>query len=326
MAYISVLKLHPLFFRCHKILPLVYDESLSYYEVLCKVAKSVNEVIESTNQLNDNVTDLNSRTNQLTDKVNEIAEEINGFEAEINGKFDELVIRIEAELGEKFDDYDRQFAELKAETQADIVDLQDQMNTFLTDTFPALQSELVNLIDAELADLDLRFEELSADLQEYIRVKIQEVIDSIPHITTVTIIDPTTGELTEIQNVIWNIYNWIVTDKLLNCEQLDSLELTAYEIDNYEVNGVMRGLTAFEWDSDTKRIFGWVDDSEKVKSYKDGNPVTLDKNVDFNNCLLRYSGCYTANEWEDCGVTVDIMDESGFTAWDYDWKSNYLIA
>ena len=94
MAYVTVLKLHPLFFKCHKILPLVYDESLSYYETLCKVAKLLNETIDSVNNLNDNVSDVNSRVNSLTDEVNAIANEINNFEAEINGKFDELVIRI----------------------------------------------------------------------------------------------------------------------------------------------------------------------------------------------------------------------------------------
>ena len=30
---------------CYKILPLVYDDSLSYYEVLCKVKEKLNEVI-----------------------------------------------------------------------------------------------------------------------------------------------------------------------------------------------------------------------------------------------------------------------------------------
>lgn len=34
-------------FWCHKVIPLVYDDSLSYYEVVCKVAKAINEVIEN---------------------------------------------------------------------------------------------------------------------------------------------------------------------------------------------------------------------------------------------------------------------------------------
>ena len=38
---------------CNKILPLVYDDSLSYYEVLCKTSAKLNEVITSTNGLLD---------------------------------------------------------------------------------------------------------------------------------------------------------------------------------------------------------------------------------------------------------------------------------
>ena len=38
-------------FWCHKVLPLVYDDSLSYYEFLCKVMKKLNEIIESVNEL-----------------------------------------------------------------------------------------------------------------------------------------------------------------------------------------------------------------------------------------------------------------------------------
>ena len=36
---------------CHKILPLVYEDSLSYYEVLCKVTAKLNEIIETTNNI-----------------------------------------------------------------------------------------------------------------------------------------------------------------------------------------------------------------------------------------------------------------------------------
>ena len=37
-------------FWCHKIIPLVYDESLSYYEFLCKVMQKLNEVIDTLNE------------------------------------------------------------------------------------------------------------------------------------------------------------------------------------------------------------------------------------------------------------------------------------
>lgn len=44
--YIDKLK-----FWCNKILPLVYDDTLSYYELLCKVTSKINEVIEKTNEI-----------------------------------------------------------------------------------------------------------------------------------------------------------------------------------------------------------------------------------------------------------------------------------
>lgn len=42
-------------FWCFKVLPLVYDDSLSYYEVLCKVVDKLNEMIDSLGELNDTV-------------------------------------------------------------------------------------------------------------------------------------------------------------------------------------------------------------------------------------------------------------------------------
>nr|DAE13793.1 MAG TPA: hypothetical protein [Podoviridae sp. ctza028] len=40
---------------CQKVLPLVYDESLSYYEVLCKVQQKLNELIKINNNIRDEI-------------------------------------------------------------------------------------------------------------------------------------------------------------------------------------------------------------------------------------------------------------------------------
>lgn len=45
-------------FWCQKVLPLVYDDSLSYYEVLCQMAEYLNQVIDNVNQLPDFIEDL----------------------------------------------------------------------------------------------------------------------------------------------------------------------------------------------------------------------------------------------------------------------------
>jgi len=43
-------KIKPLRFYSEKVLPLVYDNSLSYYEVLGKVTKKLNDLIEAFNE------------------------------------------------------------------------------------------------------------------------------------------------------------------------------------------------------------------------------------------------------------------------------------
>lgn len=48
----------PFRYWCYKILPLVYDDSLSYYEVLCKVTAKLNEVIKMVNSSTDNVYEI----------------------------------------------------------------------------------------------------------------------------------------------------------------------------------------------------------------------------------------------------------------------------
>ena len=50
------------FFRfwCYKVLPLVYDDSLSYYEVLCKVVDYINKLIEQDRVFGEEIDKLKS--------------------------------------------------------------------------------------------------------------------------------------------------------------------------------------------------------------------------------------------------------------------------
>lgn len=70
-------------FWCQKVLPLVYDDSLSYYEVLCKVADKLNQCINNINansqQIAQNKQDIQSLQNAL-DKVNQELEKIKNGE------------------------------------------------------------------------------------------------------------------------------------------------------------------------------------------------------------------------------------------------------
>lgn len=55
------------FFRfwCYKVLPLVYDDSLSYYEILCKVVDYINNLIETDKVQNDDIEKLKKEVQEI---------------------------------------------------------------------------------------------------------------------------------------------------------------------------------------------------------------------------------------------------------------------
>lgn len=65
------IKNNPFRFWCQKVLPLVYDDSLSYYELLCKVVAKLNELAENQNN--------------LSDEIKEVAKDLNDFKNQVPG-------------------------------------------------------------------------------------------------------------------------------------------------------------------------------------------------------------------------------------------------
>lgn len=59
----------PIKFWCFKVLPLVYDESLSYYEVLCKIKYKLNELIEGVNELPETLKDIEEALAQIEEWI-----------------------------------------------------------------------------------------------------------------------------------------------------------------------------------------------------------------------------------------------------------------
>lgn len=52
-------------FWCQKVLPLVYDESLSYYEVLCKVVDYLNHMLDDVNNVIKDYDELKKELNEI---------------------------------------------------------------------------------------------------------------------------------------------------------------------------------------------------------------------------------------------------------------------
>ena len=79
--------LQPFRFWCQKVLPLVYDDSLSYYEVLCKVVDYLNKTMEDVDVLHGDVEALHTAYQQLQGYVNDYFDNLD-VQEEINHKLD----------------------------------------------------------------------------------------------------------------------------------------------------------------------------------------------------------------------------------------------
>lgn len=62
----------PFYFWCQKVLPLVYDQSLSYYEVLCKLVEGLNGLLKEIDQMQEDL----ERIPVIEQAISEMQQEI----------------------------------------------------------------------------------------------------------------------------------------------------------------------------------------------------------------------------------------------------------
>ena len=89
----------------NKVLPTVYDDSLSYYEVLAKVMEKINEIINLDNAQNEII-------NNIPEDVSEFAEDLAQFKSSMTQQFNDFKTEINA-------DFDAFEAEVNAKVAAD---------------------------------------------------------------------------------------------------------------------------------------------------------------------------------------------------------------
>lgn len=82
-----------LFYWCQRVLPAVFDDSLSYYELLCKVVEYLNSVIEVVNNNADTTQRLGDDVQTLEQLIQEIRHEMDNWEdgAYIENYIDSLI-------------------------------------------------------------------------------------------------------------------------------------------------------------------------------------------------------------------------------------------
>lgn len=104
-------------FWCQKVLPAVYDQSLSYYEALCKMGAFLNKMLEELEKMQENIDALHEAFVKLQAWVNA---EIERFETDMENRFNEF----KQEIYDLFEQY---------KEEADTY-INEQLNKYKTET------------------------------------------------------------------------------------------------------------------------------------------------------------------------------------------------
>lgn len=181
-----------------KVIPLAFDESLSYLEMLCGMLDKLNQTINEVN------------------RMSEIVDNIDVNFDEINNKISAINIHLENIDGNIIDLYN------KTNTNTENINL---LNTRITNEINDLDTTLRNLINSSYDTL-----------KDYVDVQdglLDEKINNI-QIGAINVYDPTTGLLQPLQIVINNLYQ-IGNKDGLTAGEFDALELTASGFDAYDI-------------------------------------------------------------------------------------------
>lgn len=79
----------PFRYFCQRVLPAVYGDELSYYELLCKVVDYLNKTLENVNDINGNVQELDAYVKQLKNYVDDYFTNLD-VQTAINNKLDDM--------------------------------------------------------------------------------------------------------------------------------------------------------------------------------------------------------------------------------------------
>ena len=315
MAYIHVTKLKNLILHCHKILPLVYDESLSYYETLCKLAELCNETIDVVNTLNDNNEDMNNRIIDINNRLITIESEIDDFEAKIDAEIDGKLAQVDIKLAEvdaKVDD-----------ALAQLANAEGALQIYIDRELSALESELKAIINQQLADIQRQLDEYEYSTNIYIDAKLQTIIDRIPEITSVIVVNPVTGTQTSIQQAIDDLF-MNTRYNALNLDEVRHLNLTINECNTLMANSIPRGWTIIEWLTKAK---DWFNKSPKHLMFNPLNGAIdyYKKIVEIGYDMNRIAGCFNMSELSGLNMSIDDFNSRSATCEQLAWRSNRVL-
>lgn len=271
-------------FWCQKVLPAVYDQSLSYYEALCKMGAFLNKMLEELEKMQDNIDALHEAFVKLQAWVNaeierfetDMENRFNEFKQEIYDLFEQYKEEADTYINEQLNKYktettewlSQKFEEYKAQANQYIDQIFQQYKNETNQEFNNWKQEFTNQynewksqVDQSISNLGDRVTNIEGDISE-----INSQIDNLEQIVTQNF---PKFELESVRGTGSKYYQYCIIDFLSFPSDADSHVLcygilrTFGQAESVSVSGNWRERFTFTA-SDIQRIktrLGWTSEN-----------------------------------------------------------------
>lgn len=275
----------PIRLPCHIILPATYDDSLSYYEQVCRLVEKVNETIEALNDVQAKYTEILS----YYENIGEI------IETTIDAKYAELKADVERELAETETRLNAKMAEVlnKVNSLESLVTTFYENSKAYTDTsVSASEARLRGEINELIGQINLELDEIRKEIADGMKL--------------VKVYNPTTGFKSDIETCLSDIYEAARVNEGLSVSEYSGYGLTVNEYSAY-------GMSVEEYAMIGKKViehfYKWF-----------FNPFTGLKNTVANIaswCATETCGTYTVSEYDALNLSVTDYEALDYTVRKY---------
>lgn len=259
---------------------------------------------------------------QIADQYEELKEFVERYPSDYAG-LERRITALEGNIG-SFEAnvvamFDRLSSQLSSEIYRQLQAALGEINRSLADVYLRL-SDIDSAIVRQRLDLEGRIEASEDFNILYTDQKIEDLINSLPDLTTVNVYNPVRGEVTNIQTAVNDLYD-LGRSEALTALAYDTLGLTAQEYDDLE-------LTAIEYDqfgSYYLSLNGYViNPYHYMTSPFTGELVRLEVVIN-ELASLHKDDTLTASEYDALDLDASYYDALDLTAFDYDWHSKTLV-
>lgn len=272
--------------HCQKVLPAVYDDSLSYYESICKLVHKINELIEWTSQL-----DVDTITQEVKDEI----------QGELKRVIDALYFYVDVEVSELNEKITRVYG-----TISEVYETLDNKYTGIT-----------NDLSKELSKLTDTVYNLNSETYTYINQEVERLKDFISKYAcnNIKCYDPVNGKYDSICNVLNSLYDALrycgitaneFDDLELTCNQFEHYALSASEFDLYAGMKLYKNSLFYMFDPVSGEYTFYQNVIETLWNFHRDNPIT-------------------ASAYDALQLTAQAFDSKSLTAYNFDNSAGTLL-